>query len=385
VTDFPDLKMKALVNFPASVIGGAGVDVVKQNGRYQFDLAFSDFAPPVAGVLDPPHQNALLWNSLTGLYSLVPISVIGSGGAVAEAPNDGIQYGRQSLGWTPITGGGGGIVDAPSDGVVYSRRNAAWSPVREKLTAARTYYVAATGSDTANNGLTAGSPFKTIQKAIDIVASLDISIYNVTIQAAAGTYTNSALVNGFWVGLGVVTIAGDTTTPSNCLWSVSDGSASCLNAKNGSSISVQGFKFVIASGFAHLYSQTGAIIMVSGKCEFGNSTAHQIVAENARVYTGAPEILSGTTGGWHYFSTMGGLIMCQNATWTASGTWTGAGFAQALLNGVVYAFNNTFSGSFVGQRYFASMNGCVTSNGGGANYFPGNAAGSIAATGGQYA
>jgi hypothetical protein len=77
--------------------------------------------------------------------------------------------------------------------------------------------------------------------------------------------------------------------------------------------------------------------------------------------------------------------MCQNATWTASGTWTGQGFAQAALCGVVYAFNNTASGSFVGQRYFASMNGCVTSNGGGANYFPGNTAGSTAATGGQYA
>jgi hypothetical protein len=131
MTDFPDLKLKALVTFPATVLDGAGIDVVKANGSFQFNLAYDDFAPPVGGISDPTHQNALLWNSITNTYVLAPVSLIGSGGSVPEAPNDGVQYGRQSLTWTPIASGGGGTpsnanpimdgVAAPGVAVAYSR------------------------------------------------------------------------------------------------------------------------------------------------------------------------------------------------------------------------------------------------------------------------
>jgi hypothetical protein len=101
----PKVKLKALVSFPATVIDGMGVDITKTNGSYKFDIAFDDFAPPVAGLQDAPHQCALLWNSITKAYVLCPVSIIGAGGSVPEAPADGIQYGRQSLTWTPIATG----------------------------------------------------------------------------------------------------------------------------------------------------------------------------------------------------------------------------------------------------------------------------------------
>ena len=53
---------------------------------------------------------------------------------------------------------------------------------REVLTAARTYYVDPTGGSDSADGLTTSTPFLTIQHAIDVVASLDISIYDVTID-----------------------------------------------------------------------------------------------------------------------------------------------------------------------------------------------------------
>jgi len=40
--------------------------------------------------------------------------------AVGEAPDDGVQYGRQSKAWTPT------LPDAPSDGKEYSRKDGAW-------------------------------------------------------------------------------------------------------------------------------------------------------------------------------------------------------------------------------------------------------------------
>jgi len=94
--------------------------------------------------------------------------------------------------------------------------------VRDKLTAARTYYVRTDGNN-ACNGLTnaAGSSgacaFLTIQKAIDTVAGLDINIYNVLIQVADGTYATPAIVNGPWLGSGIVTLQGNTGTPANVL------------------------------------------------------------------------------------------------------------------------------------------------------------------------
>ena len=106
----PKVKLKAVLSFPATVIDGMGVDITKTNGAYRFDISFDDFAPPVATIQDAAHQNALLWNSVTNAYVLAPVTVIGAGGAVPEAPNDGKQYGRQSLSWTQVISGG-----SPSD------------------------------------------------------------------------------------------------------------------------------------------------------------------------------------------------------------------------------------------------------------------------------
>lgn len=73
MTDFPDLKFKALVNFPASAIGGTGIDIRKQNGNFYVDLHYSEFAkvaslPPA----DIPNSYVLAFNDLTGVYTLVP-------------------------------------------------------------------------------------------------------------------------------------------------------------------------------------------------------------------------------------------------------------------------------------------------------------------------
>jgi hypothetical protein len=125
----PKVKLKTVVSFPAAVFGGAGIAVRQVNGQFYFDLDYTDFAPPVGGIADPAHQNALLWNSVTNSYALAPVSLLGSGGAVPEAPNDGVQYGRQSLTWTPVVSGGSPSnanpamdgVAAPGASALYSR------------------------------------------------------------------------------------------------------------------------------------------------------------------------------------------------------------------------------------------------------------------------
>src|SRR6185369_10759347 len=93
--------------------------------------------------------------------------------------------------------------------------------LREKLTANRTYYVATTGLDT-NTGLAVGTPFLTIQKAIDTAAGLDLGIFTITINVADGTYTGG-MVPKTLVGAGGIIISGNTTTPTNCIVAVTSG------------------------------------------------------------------------------------------------------------------------------------------------------------------
>ena len=67
----------------------------------------------------------------------------------------------------------------------------------ERTTAAITYYVSTTGSDT-NDGTSSGTPFKTIQHAIDILPKC--LMHNITINVAAGTYNELVQISGFWGG-----------------------------------------------------------------------------------------------------------------------------------------------------------------------------------------
>ena len=101
-----------------------------------------------------------------------------AGNTLVYAKSDGMLY-RRSPGGTELAigsggGGGGG---------------------REILAANRTYFVRTDGNDN-NDGLTntAGGAFLTIQKAIDVVASLDCSIYFPTIQIADGDYSNQSTI-----------------------------------------------------------------------------------------------------------------------------------------------------------------------------------------------
>ena len=86
----------------------------------------------------------------------------------------------------------------------------------------------------------------------------------------------------------------------------------------------------------------------------------------------------------HWAARSGGVITADARTVTLSGTPAFATAFASNQNATVLCGAMTFSGSATGVRYSASLNGAINAAGGGANYLPGNAAGSTA-TGGQYA
>jgi len=256
---------------------------------------------------------------------------------------------------------------------------------REVLTANRTYYVLTTGSD-SNTGLvnTSGGAFLTGQKAIDTVAALDLSIYNVTIQFGAGTYTQNLVLKTL-VGSGSVTLQGDTTTPSNVV--LSPASGSCLNVSNITGLwNITGFKTISAGGAIQLLV-SGAYLNI-GVMDYGDAASngiHIYEGTGARINQSAvATTISATTFGYHIYLD-NNSVFYGNSTraTTLTGNPTFISYVSAtnganLRNGV-----ETFSGSVTsGSKYNISQNATVASAGG-ANPYPGTIAGTTS-TGGQY-
>lgn len=256
---------------------------------------------------------------------------------------------------------------------------------REVLTANRTYYVRTDGSD-SNNGLsdTSGGAFLTIQKAIDVVASLDISIYNVTIQLGDGTYNETVILKSF-SGAGKITIKGNETTPANVI--LPGNSTNCILMDNvRGTYEITGIKITNANTPGNgIYARKSYLRI--GKIDFGSVTRNQLTLEHGALcdfidnYT-----ISG--GGYRHiyawFDAMAnytGLVTGKTITVTGTPAFS-LEFASARYKGgiAITSSNFTFSGSATGIRYLVSENSIILATG---VTFPGGIAGTTA-TGGQY-
>lgn len=260
--------------------------------------------------------------------------------------------------------------------------------VREKLSAARTYYVRTDGSD-SNDGLTnsSGGAFATIQKAYDTIQALDTNGKTTTIKFGnAGTYTGGLSITSPWVGGGQIVIEGDTATPSNILWNVT-GNCITTSGVLPAKLAVKGVKFQ-SSSVAINHSAIGTIDL-QGNIEFGACTTAHMATDQAGaniIITGNYTINGNST---RHLSAIRNSVISYSGTITVTLSGTPAfstAFAIAHTCASMYIINSsvTFSGSATGTRYNISANGVIQTFGGGATYLPGDVAGTTA-TGGQYA
>jgi hypothetical protein len=254
--------------------------------------------------------------------------------------------------------------------------------VREVLTAARTYYVRTDGSD-SNNGLSDyfGGAFLTIQRAVDEVANtLDINSQTVVIQVADGAYNAPVVLKPF-LGRGPVTILGNSSVPANVTITLS--TADCIAASSAERWHIEGFKLSITGGPFNCLESFGTILTFAS-INFGASTQHHIVAAQGGTVVAAGNYEISGNALFHLSAQHNAVVFLNNRAVTLSGTpaFTN-GFVFSSSGSVVIARSMTFSGAATGPRYGVTLNGVIDTNGGGASYFPGSSAGSVA-TGGQY-
>lgn len=266
------------------------------------------------------------------------------------------------------------------------------SGARVKLTGATTFYVATTGND-ANVG-SIGSPWLTLQHAANVIMqSLDIGGQVVTVNVGAGTYTGGLILNDTPVGIGStgsVSFVGDVTTPGNVILNITAGN--CVLAQGGATFAFSGMRLQATAGGAGtsgcgVISTQGSSVTLN-KIEFGAcATAHMFASTAGTIQTnGNAYAITGASAA-HLLTSGSGGISIAGSTVTIGTARAFTNFAAASVVSFITADTVTFSGAGVagctGARYSVVKNAVIDTNGGGANYFPGNAGGA-AGTGGQY-
>jgi hypothetical protein len=242
---------------------------------------------------------------------------------------------------------------------------------------------AQTGND-SNDGASAayGHALLTIQKAVNLVSTLDTSTYSIIIQLADGYYTPSAVVTLLNLsGSGQVTIQGNNTTPANC---IVDGGFSKQTPGTTYSIKDMLLQKVFGSATTAITSSYSAVL-IWDNINFGSGFTYHLLAAQGGVLNNSTAIGSSYTvsgsATYHVFAQRGSIGLYKNTT--LSGTPAFTKFVYSTVLSAILSAGVVYTGSATGTRYTADFNSIIQTYGGGASYFPGNAAGGTA-TGGQY-
>lgn len=263
-----------------------------------------------------------------------------------------------------------------------------WGRIR--LTANTNFYIDGTTGNDANDGLTVGTPWATLQHGWDVLqANYDLGGFTASF-ICTGAFTAGAVLDGTIPGQsgadGLI-FRGDLSTPANVPITVN--ATACFTAYAGAVYTVLGFKFIGTGSCFGLAAADGGFIRFAN-CDFGEmpTGTHIGATASAIVECVGDYTISGDATLHLSASASGGNIRFPPTahTITLVGVPAFSRFASSGTTASIYGpFSGvvTFVGTATGQRYFAEVNGVINTSGGGANFFPGNAAGAVQ-TGGQY-
>lgn len=292
------------------------------------------------------------------------------------------------------SGGGSGFMLWPLQSCILFVDNGSFktigAPARWVLPGDTTFFVDSVNGNDGNDGLAATTgAFQSFAPINKLIGSLiDTNQKLLVIRLAAGqSWSNFALTVPI-IGGGTVFLdgSGDTITTTTAAAAITvetnSGGGVFLNASFG----IQNM-IITGSGGGHGLSIVSGVGLIHSGVTFGTITgggSHiQADGNSSRLLCDANYTISG--GASSHIVAIGGALIDFNGaqTITVSGTPAFAfSFALATILAEIVSFV-TWSGAATGTRYFVDKNSVIWTNGGGANYFPGNVPG-VAATGGQY-
>jgi hypothetical protein len=244
---------------------------------------------------------------------------------------------------------------------------------RPQSAGALVFYVktSASGGNDANDGLTLGTAWATVDHAIDVIQSLDLNHQTVTVNVSAGSYACASMYLAYLTNPDMVDIHGDTTTPGNVTLSFASGNIYVVG--DPWTWQFSGIKFTNATS---IFVDCDGGFLVLDRCEWGTGTATHMFAHNdGTVYCLGQHTISGATFANHWSAQSNGLIRHRGPGITFVGTpnCTGA-FAEAT-DGTLQVDGHTWTGSFTGKMYYVAAGGRIQTNTNLLTYFPGTVPG----------
>jgi hypothetical protein len=257
---------------------------------------------------------------------------------------------------------------------------------REKLTAARTYYVRSDGLDT-NTGLTndAAGAFLTPQAAWNTLSLIDGNGFAVTISIQSLFTTSISTAEDKLVGVTTVSINGVSnatsglsqvlvtgTTTRIALNNLTLGIGTVLNALVASGVGVE---VTVGAGMA--FNHTGASASIQATLG-GRIT---VTADITLMTAGCSYILYASLDGYIYISDTAWIIVCPVRPDTFSNVVIAVAFAYAIQGGTIYTADAGIAvttGPITGPRYSVLTGGKIFGLSAlSATTFPGDVAGTV--------
>lgn len=183
----------------------------------------------------------------------------------------------------------------------------------QKTTEDVTYYVNATSGNDSNNGLTNGTAFKTITKAISMIPQVVNHIVNINISA--GAYNELVWVSGF-TGSGRININGGTDLTTainyiiNAMYILKCACTVALTGVSSSAISGVNSGFYVGSSIAAILNYCVDAVTATSKigiladysfvsvysCQVSNKNVAIVARYNSKVYSDTNSGTGNTAG-----------------------------------------------------------------------------------------
>jgi hypothetical protein len=178
-----------------------------------------------------------------------------------------------------------------------------------------TLYVSTTGND-SNDGLTIGTALRNIQTAINRIPQ--IVNHAVTINVAAGTYTESLFITGF-MGLGTINLNGDTVVSGN--YNIND--IAVLQCR--CSVSVTGFRALSTTN--HNFRHNGSMFTLFDRC---SSIVSSPFSAFLILTAGSCSVLGCLASNHSNAMAVDGAALAISSTWNGAGSGNNTGLAATF-------------------------------------------------------